>query len=230
MTSAPEQTRPDHGFTVDGLTTLITEAISAGDFDAVVAALHVMVSLDPHRAGALYETILLGCTMTLPIQPEEPPMPTDSTADAKRHQALTDGLTNGEPITAQHAVELAAAVVQLAGDDRVAATDERVLLAQAVLARADKAEPTVLDAFARDIMERCLIAQRTNDGNPLGAWSSREQLAVALVLANHTFLTQANFTAADAAQCVADGMVMPPTDMQSWVKAIRAAIAEEAQR
>lgn len=230
MTTALEQTRPDPGFTVDGLTALITEAIGAGDFDAVVAALHVMVSLDPHRAGAIYETILLGCTMTLPTQPEEPPMPIDDNVADKRRQTLTDGLINGDPITAQHAAELAAAVVQLAAADRVPAADELVLLAQAVLARARQADAIILDDFARDVMDRCLLAQRTNNGQPLGVWSSREQLAVALVLANHGFLARAGFTAAEAAQCVADGMARPPADMQAWIKGIRAAIAEEAQR
>ena len=229
MTTTPEQTRPDPGFAVDGLTDLIGEAIRAGDFDAVVAALHMMVTLDPHRAGEIYETIQLGCTMTLPTRPEEPLMPTDATAD-KRRQTLTDGLINGDPITVQHAVELAAAVVQLAAVGRVDAADELVLLAQAVTARASQTGAIILDDFAHDIMQRCMIAQRTNAGQPLGVWPSREQLAVALVLSNHAFLARANFTAAEAAQSVADGMAAPPADMQAWVKGIRAAIAEEAQR
>ncbi|HEY3478365.1 MAG TPA: hypothetical protein VGL02_05620 [Streptomyces sp.] len=237
MTTAPEQATERRELTADDLVRGIHEAMRARDFDAVVAFLHVLAAVDPHLAGTNYDTIQLGCTLALPTQPEEPPMNTDAATREQRLKALTDDLLSGGPITAQHAVELAAAVVQIAGSDsylasenRVLSDDERVLLAQVVLARAKQSDAIVLDEFARETMERCLIARARNGGHPLDTWEPHEKLAVALVLHDHTYLAQAGFTAERAAKAIADNMAPPPADMRTWVEGVRAAIAEEAKR
>lgn len=77
------------------------------------------------------------------------------------------------------------------------------------------------DEFAADILHRCRWAQQRNDGHPSPAWSTGEQLAVALVLRDRTHLDEMGYTVQEAAQRVHDGMAAPPTDLGAWLDGIR---------
>lgn len=79
-----------------------------------------------------------------------------------------------------------------------------------------------LDEFAADTLDRCRWAQRHHGGHPSLAWSTGEQLAVALVLRDRTHLDEMGYTAQEAAQRVHDGMAMPPADFNAWLEGIRA--------
>jgi hypothetical protein len=78
-----------------------------------------------------------------------------------------------------------------------------------------------LDDVAADIARRCRRVAEVHDGRVSGAWSMREQLAVALVLRDRAHLQGMDFTPQEAAQTVRDGMVNPPADMNAWLDAIR---------
>lgn len=84
-----------------------------------------------------------------------------------------------------------------------------------------------LDGFARDILNRCRVARRHYDGHPNTAWSTGEQLAVALVLADTEHLSAMGYTHDEAAASVAGRMVNPPEDIRAWVQAIRAALGKD---
>lgn len=76
-----------------------------------------------------------------------------------------------------------------------------------------------LDRFGLDIAWRSRWALDHNDGYPSGAWSTGEQLAVALVLFNRQHLADMDYSATEAAQRIAaevDG------DFSAWLNAIRA--------
>ncbi|MBV9143668.1 MAG: hypothetical protein JO115_22585 [Pseudonocardiales bacterium] len=79
-----------------------------------------------------------------------------------------------------------------------------------------------LDGFAADILYRCRWAQQHNDGHPLPAWSTGEQLAAALVLRDWTHLEEMGFTVQQAVQRVHDGVASPPPDLGTWLDGIRA--------
>jgi hypothetical protein len=83
------------------------------------------------------------------------------------------------------------------------------------------------DRFATDVLRRCRWALAHNDGHPSGAWSTGEQLAVALVLRDHQCLAAMDYTPQEAAQRVAGGMWSPPADMNKWLAAIRTALARD---
>lgn len=78
-----------------------------------------------------------------------------------------------------------------------------------------------LDPFGKDVVHRCRWALDHNDGHPLRAWSTGEQLAVALVLYDHEHLASMSYTPTDAAQRVVGGMSQPPADFLTWLNAIR---------
>jgi hypothetical protein len=80
--------------------------------------------------------------------------------------------------------------------------------------------------FAEDILDRCYIAVKHYDGRPNGAWSTGEQLAVALVLDDHDHLGEMGYTVLEAAERVRGGMILPPEDILAWLKAIRAQLDE----
>lgn len=80
------------------------------------------------------------------------------------------------------------------------------------------------DRFTVDVLDRCRWAQAHNAGRPSGAWSTGEQLAVALVLRDDEHLAAMGYTVQEAAQRVADGMWSPP-DMSRWLAAIRAELS-----
>jgi hypothetical protein len=88
---------------------------------------------------------------------------------------------------------------------------------------------TPLDDFALDVLRRCRWARAHNDARPSGAWSTGEQLAVALVLNDHETLAELDYAWAQAAQRVADGMWSPPADFNAWLGAMRAALDEAAR-
>lgn len=82
-----------------------------------------------------------------------------------------------------------------------------------------EAERTQLTA---DILDRARWAVTHNDGHPSYAWSTGEQLAVALVLNDAGHLTEVGCTALDAISGVAGGMYHPPADPAGWLAGIRA--------
>lgn len=84
-----------------------------------------------------------------------------------------------------------------------------------------------LDRFANDVLARCRWALAHNNGHPNGAWSTGEQLAVALVLRDHRHLAAMDYTVKDAAERVAGGMWSPPRDMNQWLAAIRIALPHD---
>jgi hypothetical protein len=84
-----------------------------------------------------------------------------------------------------------------------------------------------LDRFATDVLHRCRWALAHTDGHPLGAWSTGEQLAVALVLRDRQHLAAMDYTPQQAAERVAGGMWNPPADMNEWLAAIRIALARD---
>lgn len=79
-----------------------------------------------------------------------------------------------------------------------------------------------LDEFAADIVCRRQWARQHNDGHPSRAWSTGEQLAVALVLRDWSHLEEMDYTVEQAAQRVQGGMVSPPEDFGAWLEGIRA--------
>src|SRR5258706_12929322 len=85
----------------------------------------------------------------------------------------------------------------------------------------------VLDEFAADVLRRCRWAQAHNGGHPSCAWSTGEQLAVALVLGDREHLTGMDYTPTQAAQRVLGGMANPPTDINAWLAAIRTGLTTQ---
>jgi hypothetical protein len=96
----------------------------------------------------------------------------------------------------------------------------------AVPGPAARGEGPQLDEFAEETASRCRWALNHNDGHPKGAWSTGEQLAVALVLHDLPHLAAMGYTVPEAAQRVHDGMMYPPADMNAWLRAIRAEIGQ----
>ncbi len=47
----------------DGCVAIIHAALAAGDVTTVVAALHRLAVLDPHRADLIHQTLLLGIAL-----------------------------------------------------------------------------------------------------------------------------------------------------------------------
>jgi hypothetical protein len=78
-----------------------------------------------------------------------------------------------------------------------------------------------LDDFTDATLRRCRVARAHNDGHPLPGWSTREQLAVALVLEDKAHLEAMRYTVQEAAQSVHDGMLSPPAAFGAWIESIR---------
>ncbi len=133
-------------------------------------------------------------------------------------------LRAGAPVTTDHAVQLARAVLSLARQslDRAAArNDQRVQLARAVLKRVNT---VALDEFARAVLDKSIWAIRHNHGWPDSSWPPREVLAVALVLDDRRTLSSAGYTVAEAHRVLAEGMASPPKSMSAWIQQIRDAL------
>jgi hypothetical protein len=79
-----------------------------------------------------------------------------------------------------------------------------------------------LDESTADIVRRCRWAVDKNHGHPNGAWSTGEQLAVALVLSDTDHLKSMDYTVPEAMERVAGGMLEPPRDFTKWLMSIRA--------
>ena len=77
------------------------------------------------------------------------------------------------------------------------------------------------DQAAADILRRSRSARVNHGGHPHGGWSTREQLAVALVLKDREHLDAMGYTPTEAARMVADGMFFPPADFTGWLDGIR---------
>lgn len=78
-----------------------------------------------------------------------------------------------------------------------------------------------------DILWRTRSAIANHGGHPNGAWSMREQLAVALVLEDREHLAAMDYTPAQAARAVADGMYFPPADMTVFLDGVRTQLRED---
>ncbi|WP_344923064.1 hypothetical protein [Streptosporangium oxazolinicum] len=76
-----------------------------------------------------------------------------------------------------------------------------------------------------DVLRRCLWARQHNEGHPSGAWSTGEQLAVAIVLEDRAHLDAMDYTVEQAHQRVLGGMVSPPADPVAWFESIRVRLA-----
>jgi hypothetical protein len=97
---------------------------------------------------------------------------------------------------------------------------------KAVLAQMAGADPDTEQAnLAEDTLRRARWAKAHNDGHPNGAWSTGEQLAVALVLDDTEHLSAMDYTPAEAARRVTDGMFFPPVDVDAWFAGLRAQLA-----
>ncbi len=85
------------------------------------------------------------------------------------------------------------------------------------------------DHFTASIARRARWALLHNDGHPDRAWSTGEQLAVALVLRDQQHLDEMGYTADEAVQRVRGGMWAPPPPGQftAWLDTIRAEIGYE---
>ena len=79
-----------------------------------------------------------------------------------------------------------------------------------------------LDAFAQDILVRCRIARSNYGGHPNGARSTGEQLAVALVLRDWSYLHDTmEYTELEAMRRIS-GDIGSLEDVVAWLDAIRA--------
>jgi hypothetical protein len=79
-----------------------------------------------------------------------------------------------------------------------------------------------LDRFAEDILMRCRIARTGYGGHPNGAWSTGEQLAVALVLRDWGHLTDMDYTEVQAMQRISGDIGGSLENVLTWINAIRA--------
>lgn len=78
-----------------------------------------------------------------------------------------------------------------------------------------------------DLVSRCRMAIEQFDGQPSGAWSTGEQVFVALVLKDKATLDALDYTAQEAAQrLIGEGWVpTDPAEFKRWLTAIRVEVA-----
>ena len=86
----------------------------------------------------------------------------------------------------------------------------------------DQTTAAMPDGFTEDITARARWARDRNQGYPKPAWSTGEQLAVALVLGNQDFLDAAGYTAREASQRLAGDLA--GADVTEWLDDVRAAL------
>jgi hypothetical protein len=98
--------------------------------------------------------------------------------------------------------------------------------AQARTDQAAQARPTP-DEYAQDVLRRCQWAQTHNNGHPSAAWSTGEQLAVALVLRDRVHLAALEHTPTQAAQRLVDDLGLPPDHLPNWLAAIRTTLSTQ---
>lgn len=76
-----------------------------------------------------------------------------------------------------------------------------------------------------ELINRCRIAQEQHAGNPDGAWSTGEKLAVALVLDDTDYIKALGYTALEAAGRVQSGMPEPvPVDICAYLREVQSEI------
>ena len=83
-----------------------------------------------------------------------------------------------------------------------------------------------LATLTADTLQRARWARKHNDSHPSGAWSTGEQLAVALVLDDQDHLAGMQYTAAEAASRVTGGMYFPIADLDAWLADVRGQLDE----
>lgn len=85
----------------------------------------------------------------------------------------------------------------------------------------------VLNEESLRLVSRCRYAQQHNGGHPIPAWSTGEQLAVALVLKDKATLDAMGYTQQEAANRLAAEMWTPHTgeEFMRWLKALRVELA-----
>jgi hypothetical protein len=91
----------------------------------------------------------------------------------------------------------------------------------------DSPQPRAADPFTADILSLCRSALRFNHGHPSLAWSTGEQLAVALVLDDHRHLAGMDYHIDEAMRRVRDGWPDGPTDLHPWLDAMRRRLHHE---
>lgn len=77
-----------------------------------------------------------------------------------------------------------------------------------------------LDEFGVDTAWRVNIARKHHDGHPSGAWSTGEQLAVALILRDREHLAAMGYSFNEAARSLHGRMMAPPEDINDWIEAV----------
>jgi hypothetical protein len=82
-------------------------------------------------------------------------------------------------------------------------------------------QPGPLDAFGAVVCRRAALARRRHGGHPSRAWSTDEQVAVALVLRDHRHLQAIGFSLTGAWARLAATMPDPPRDFAAWADRIR---------
>ncbi|MBA8824849.1 hypothetical protein FHX42_002196 [Saccharopolyspora lacisalsi] len=78
-----------------------------------------------------------------------------------------------------------------------------------------------------EITERCRWARTHNDGHPSEAWSTGEQLAVALVLRDKEHLSATGYTTEQAAERICDEAQLSAFALTGWLNDIRTALDSE---
>jgi hypothetical protein len=78
----------------------------------------------------------------------------------------------------------------------------------------------------QDLIHRCRLALTEGDGHPFAAWSTGEQLAVALVLKDQETLDHYGYSPTEAAQRLIAEMWTPdhPDQFKNWLESVRAAV------
>jgi hypothetical protein len=78
--------------------------------------------------------------------------------------------------------------------------------------------------FVRGLVGRVRWAKERNDGFPSPEWSTKEQLAVALVLGNQDYLAGQGYLMSSVLDRVCVGMISRYEDRIAWLNDIRDAI------
>jgi hypothetical protein len=91
----------------------------------------------------------------------------------------------------------------------------------------ERPHPPRFGRHSLDLVSRCRMAIEQFDGQPSGAWSTGEQLFVALVLKDKATLDALDYTAQQAAQrLIGEGWApTDPVEFKRWLTAIRVEVA-----
>ncbi|WP_394622352.1 hypothetical protein JNUCC0626_50315 (plasmid) [Lentzea sp. JNUCC 0626] len=91
----------------------------------------------------------------------------------------------------------------------------------------ERPHPPRFGRHSLDLVARCRMAIEQFDGEPSGAWSTGEQVFVALVLKDKTTLDALDYTAKQAEQrLIGEGWApSEPKEFKRWLTAIRVEVA-----